>query len=225
MAEITEDRVKAGIALYTKPLLFVYDLLLLGCGCRFLWRCPSRHILEVYNKCITANHLDIGVGTGYFMDKCNFPSTSPRLALLDLNPNSLNVASKRLSRYHPEVYRRNALEPFRLGGPPFDSVALMNVLHCLPGNMKTKGMVFRHIAEVLNHDGIIFGSTILYKGVKRSPLATRAVKMNNRIGIMSNLEDTAAALRDALDIYFSDSYVWTIGCVAFFRARKSMNGS
>jgi len=220
MAESTDDRVNAGIALYTDFILFFYDLLMLGYGCRFLWRCPSRHMLELYNKYVSANHLDIGVGSGYFMHKCRFPSPEPRLVLMDFSPNSLNAATKRLSRYNPEVYRRNVLEPFDLPAPLFDSVGLMNVLHCLPGNMKTKGVVFHNIVEVLNPGGVLFGSTILYRGLKRNRIVAKALEMNNRRGIMTNLEDTVEDLKESLDCCFSESSVNIIGYEALFHARK-----
>src|ERR671933_624224 len=114
----------AGQAVYTKPMLAVYDYVVLGFFCRFVWRCPSRHILELYQDCLSANHLDAGVGTGYFLDRCRFPVPEPRLALLDLNPNSLEVAARRLARYRPVTYRANALAALRVAGPGFDSVGV-----------------------------------------------------------------------------------------------------
>jgi hypothetical protein len=83
---------------------------------------------------------------------------------MDLNPNSLAAAGKRLARYAPEIYCRNVLEPFALDAPPFDSVGLLNLFHCLPGNMTTKTAVFEHVREVLSPGGVVFGSTILSRG-------------------------------------------------------------
>ena len=218
--EIFEERLSASISLYSKFLLFFYDWLLLGCNCSFLWKCPSRHMLELYNRYVTANHLDIGVGSGYFIDKCRFPSDNPRLALMDLNPNSLAVAGKRLARYNPETYRRNVLEPLDLDVPAFDSIAMMNLLHCLPGNMQTKGVAFQNAAEFMSPGSVIFGSTILYRGVNRNLTTTRALKMANRRGYMNNLEDTAEGLKENLERYFSESSAYAIGCEALFWARK-----
>lgn len=109
MPSISPERVQAGQALYTKVFLSIYDGFALGLNCRFLWKCPSHHMLELYNQYVSANHLEIGVGTGYFLDRCRFPTANPRLALMDLNPNCLEVSGKRLARYAPEIYWRNVL--------------------------------------------------------------------------------------------------------------------
>jgi ubiquinone/menaquinone biosynthesis C-methylase UbiE len=220
MKEITEGKVLKAASPYTKLFLSLYDFAALGFGLRFIWGCPSHKLVQLYNDNVTANHLDIGVGTGYFMDKCRFPSPQPRVALMDLNVNSLETTAKRLTRYHPETYKRNVLEPFNLKAPPFDSIGMTHLLHCLPGNMETKGVVFKYAREILNPGGIIFGSTILNKGVRPNPLRLGSLKMINLSGIMTNLDDSVASLKANLQKYFPESAVWTIGSEALFRARK-----
>ena len=76
------QEVKAGQAVYTKPILAIYDLWVLGISNRLIWKCPSSYLLENYNQHISANHLDIGIGTGFFLAHCNFPTSNPRLALI-----------------------------------------------------------------------------------------------------------------------------------------------
>ena len=71
---------------------------------------------------VTANHLDVGVGTGYFLDRCYLPSQTPRVALMDLNSNTLEFTSRRIARYNPKTYRRNILDPINLNVEKFDSV-------------------------------------------------------------------------------------------------------
>jgi 2-polyprenyl-3-methyl-5-hydroxy-6-metoxy-1,4-benzoquinol methylase len=200
--------------------LFSYDWLALGYNCRFLWQCPSNNLLNLYNKCVSGNHLDIGVGTGYFLDKCRFPSPNPRIALMDLSENSLEVTRKRLYRYNPRVYVGNALEKFDVENHRYNSIGMMNLLHCLPGDMISKKVVFENADEVLNPGGIIFGSTILYKEVRRNPVTTITLKMYNKKGIMTNLDDDIDVLRSNLKEQFSESSVETIGCMALFWARK-----
>ena len=220
MRTIAEERVKAGIALYSRFILSIYDFWFLGYQCRFYWRCPAYYLLELYNQHVSANHLDIGVGTGYFIDKCKFPSTGIRLALMDLSANSLRAASKRLIRYKPEVYQRNILGPFGIDALAFDSIGMMNLLHCLPGNLKTKAIVFEHVKAVMNPGAVVFGSTILYEGVKRNAQATLAMKYSNKKGFMANLNDSLEDLRESLQCSFPDISVKVIGCEALFWARK-----
>src|SRR4051812_30334105 len=97
--------------------------MILGFFCRVAWKCPAPRIVEHYDAHVSANHLDIGVGTGYFLDRCRFPSP-PRLALMDLNPTCLEVAAKQVERYEPEVYRANVLAPITTAAPKFDSVGM-----------------------------------------------------------------------------------------------------
>jgi SAM-dependent methyltransferase len=144
----------------------------------------------------------------------------PRLVLVDLNPNSLEMAQKRLMRYKPQVYRRNVLEPLNIDGQGFDSIGLCHVLHCLPGTMQTKEIVFQHIQPLLNPGGVLFGATLLYRGVRRSPLATSLFFLTNLFGFMTNKQDDLEALEHNLKKRFSESHIEVIGCEALFWARK-----
>lgn len=46
----TEQQVLAGQAVYTKRMLAAYDLLVLGVSNRFIWRCPTQRLMELYNR-------------------------------------------------------------------------------------------------------------------------------------------------------------------------------
>ena len=74
----TPDEVDAGHAFYTKRSLAVYDLAILWYFSRLAWKCPAPRILQHYDAHVTPNHLDVGVGTGYFLDKCGFGTDAPR---------------------------------------------------------------------------------------------------------------------------------------------------
>ncbi len=75
------------------------------------------HLLKHDNRHVSGNHLDVRVGTGYVLDHCQFPTKTPRLGLLDLNPTCLEMAAKRLARFQPTIFRANALEPIHIGAP------------------------------------------------------------------------------------------------------------
>ena len=146
----SEGRVRAGQAVYTPKILSVYDIVVLGISNSLVWKCPSERIEAHYNANLTDNHLDIGVGTGYFPDRCQFPSDHPRIALMDLNPNTLAFASKRLARCQPETYRQNILNPIEHNIVPFDSIGMNDLFHCVPGSMTEKAVAFDHLRKLMN---------------------------------------------------------------------------
>ena len=216
---ITGKQVEAGQAVYTKPMLAVYDLLVLGFSNRLVWRCPSKHILALYDRYVTANHLDVGVGTGYFLDRCRFPKDRPRLALMDLNPNCLEAASTRLARYRPAVYRANVLDPISFDAARFESISLTYLLHCLPGTIRTKSAVFRHLTTLLNPGGMMFGATLLSGGVNRNWAARRLMAFYNSKGVFTNEQDDLESLRDMLSEKLTAVRVEVVGCAALFSGR------
>jgi len=212
----TPEEVEAGHSFYTKRALSVYDPMILGFFSRAAWRCPARKLLAHYNACISTNHLDVGVGTGYFLDRCEFPFP-PRIALMDLNRDCLDVAGRRIARYEPETYVANVLEPISAAIPTkFDSIALNYLLHCLPGTMPTKGVVFEHLAALANENAVIFGATLLHDGVPRNWFARKVMDRNNQHGIFSNSDDSLDSLRSVLDEHLEDPQVDIVGCVAMF---------
>ena len=215
----TADPVAAGQAVYTQGVLRAYDLIVLGVSNRFIWRCPTPRLLALYDQHVSGNHLDVGVGTGYFLDRCRFPSPAPRLALLDLNPNSLAFAAARVARYRPERYRHNVLAPLEADIAPFDSVGVNYLLHCLPGSIDSKAVVFDHLRGVMNPGAVLFGATLLQDGVVRNGAAKRLMAFYNNKGIFSNRQDDLDSLRQALDRRFRAVSVEVVGCAALFSGR------
>jgi len=211
---------RKGAAVYTPLTLAFYDLAVLQLSNSLVWQCSTRLILDFYNQHISDKHLDIGVGTGYFLDKCRFPSTAPKLALFDLNPHSLAKSAKRLRRYNPSCSMGNALQPIDIGMSEFGSISLNYLLHCLPGNLATKSTVFKNVKPLLRDGGVVFGSTILGEGVRHNPLAKRLVKIYNARGIFSNLSDRRSDLEAGLKAHFDEYTIHIAGCVALFSARN-----
>jgi ubiquinone/menaquinone biosynthesis C-methylase UbiE len=214
-----DDAAYAGQAAYTPRMLSVYDLVVLGLNAYAMWRCSPRRLVALYDEHVSTRHLDIGVGTGYLLDKCRFPSESPRITLMDLNPNPLAFAAKRLARYQPQTHQANALEPFDLPAGSFDSVGLNWLLHCLPGEIASKSVVLDHGKTVVAPGGVIFGSTVLNGGVTHTPWSRLMMKKLNREGIFNNVDDDLEGLRDQLGKRFDRSHVEVVGTVALFSAR------
>lgn len=213
------EKVAAGQAVYTERVLAAYDFVVLGVSNRFLWKCPTRRLEELYARHITANHLDVGVGTGYFLDRCRFPSSSPRIGLMDINPTPLEFASRRLARFEPELYCRNVLEPIAIDADKFDSVGVNYLLHCVPGSIESKAVAFDHLKTLMNPDAVLFGSTLLQGGVQRSWFAKRLMDTYNRKGIFSNQHDDLEGLKRALSGRFREVSVEVVGCAALFSGR------
>lgn len=214
----------AGHAFYTRRSLRVYDALILGWFNRTAWRCPADRLVQLHSRHVTGTHLDIGVGTGYFLDRCRFPTSDPRVVLLDRNPDCLDAASDRLARYRPERVEASAFEPFPDAVGAVDSASLTYLLHCLPGAMVEKAVVFDHVASVLNPGGVVFGATLLQGGVHRNRYARSVMAFNNRRGIFCNTEDDLGSLTEALEARFDDVRVEVIGCVGAFAATKRAGG-
>lgn len=217
----TASTPNAGQAAFTKPVLALYDQLVLGITCHWIWRCPTVRILDWYQQHLTDNHLDVGVGTGYFLNAVRFPTQAPRLALLDLNTHCLQHTRARLARYRPESYQANVLEPIELDIPKFDSIGLNYVLHCLPGSLPDKGIVFAHLAKHLTPRGRLFGATLLQGGVQRSLLAKGFMRLYNSRHIFSNRHDAVGNLIHALELHFDNVRIDIVGSVALFSGRRS----
>jgi SAM-dependent methyltransferase len=216
----TEQRA-LGAGAYSRMGLRFYDAGVLGLSSRLIWRCPSDRVLALYQANVSANHLDVGVGTGYFLDRVAFPAPLPRLGLLDLNGNSLTHTARRLIRYSPEMYRADVLQPIEVGAEPFDSIGLNYLLHCLPGPMEAKAVAFDNLRPMLKPGGTIFGGTVLRHGIRLPPQARLWMGLYNTMGFFGNDRDSLAGLRAALESRFDDVTVETHGCVALFRARAS----
>ncbi len=168
---------------------------------------------------VSSNHLDVGVGSGYYLR--NFlPQSTRRIALLDLNQNSLDATSKAINHFQPEIYCGDVLEPIEIKLDKFDSISVNYLLHCLPGDLADKGIMFKHLKSHLNDGGLLFGSTILGKGTKLNFFAKKLMGVYNKKGIFCNDNDDLESLLSSLNEHFTNVKVEVIGCVALFSGKK-----
>jgi SAM-dependent methyltransferase len=213
--------VGAGQAIYSPLVLTAYDALVLGFSNRFVWRCRSERMLARYDELAGPRHLDAGVGTGWFLDRCRWGGRRPEITLVDLNENSLRTAARRIRRYEPRVVHANVLEPVELGDREFDSIGLNYLLHCLPGAVDAKtAVVVRNLAGRLKPGGIVFGSTILGRGVRHNVLGRTLMRLYNRKGIFANSDDDQDGLERGLAAELGSVELETVGAVALFAARR-----
>lgn len=209
------------IRAYTRPVLKIYDALIMGLLARRVWRCPSSLFIDLYDALVSKNHAEIGVGTGYCLDRCH--ADIRRLALIDLNPNCLRHARQRLERFAPTTHVQNALDPIFAGEGPFDSVALGGVLHCLPGSMRDKGRVFDNLGRIIERDSVVFGYTLVSDAGSHGPTAVVARALLNKLHFVNNYSDTSDGLRRELERRFDKCVVTRTGAFAFFIASQFSN--
>jgi SAM-dependent methyltransferase len=211
-----DDPAYKGQSDYTRLLLNLYDPLVLGPIARFVWRCPTTRLLERYRERIRDRHLDVGPGTGYFLERSGLPEGNP-VTILDPNPNVLRHVSQRLGQLDITVVEADVLKPLPVSGP-FDSAALNLVIHCLPGPLSRKARAVANVASVLAPGGVLFGASVLGISAHHNRAARRTLAAFNRQGSFDNLGDTEDGLRQILEASFEHVELETVGSIAIFAA-------
>lgn len=204
------------VATYTSSFLRVYDPVVLGLSNRLLWRCPRRVLLDHYDKHVAARHLDVGPGTGWFLDHAAFATPAPDITLLDASAAVLAHAGRRIERYHPTPVQADLRDEFNMAVEPFDSIALSYVLHCLAMPLEDKAAVLGRLRGLLVPGGVLFGASILARGARHTRLSRAVQTVYNRRGIFDNADDDLDWLRSVLADIFDDSEVSVRGAVALF---------
>lgn len=213
-----DDPAYKGQSEYTPFFLRIYDPVILGFFTRVVWRCPTTLLVERYRRHIRPRHLDVGPGTGYFLERAGLPAGTP-VTIVDPNLNVLDHASRRLRRLDITAVEADVLKPLPLDGP-FDSAALHGVIHCLPGPLSRKAVAVANVAAVLAPTGVLFGASILGPSGPQTWLSRRILEANNRRGIFDNLGDTREVLGEILGASFEHVELETVGSMAIFAATK-----
>ena len=211
-----DDPAYKGQSGYNPFMLAIYDPWVLGFMSRAVWHLPIPPVVEHYRANLGRRHLDVGPGTGYFIEKAA-PPAGTEITLLDPNPHVLRKASKRLAALHPVIVQADVMKPLPVEGP-FDSAAVNFVLHCLRGPDENKAIAIKNIADVLSAEGVLFGGTILGLDAEHTKPARAFLRAANREGGFDNLADTAEGLRQILSESFLQVRVETVGSAAMFAA-------
>jgi SAM-dependent methyltransferase len=211
-----DDPAYRGQSEYTPFFLKIYDPLILGFFTRVVWRCPTTLLVERYRRHIRPRHLDVGPGTGYFLERAGLPAGTP-VTILDPNVHVLDHASRRLQRLDITAVEADVCKPLPLDGT-FDSAALHGVIHCLPGPLSRKAVAVANVAAVLAPTGVLFGASILGPSGPHTWLSRRMLDANNRRGIFDNLGDTQEGLGEILGASFEQVELETVGSMAIFAA-------
>ncbi|MDX1449375.1 MAG: class I SAM-dependent methyltransferase [Acidimicrobiia bacterium] len=203
---------------YTPFLLSIYDRFVIGFMAPRVLRTSTTPLLDQYRELVGPKHLDVGPGTGWFLDHADLPETTS-ITLLDPNPNVLEHSRRVLARFDPTTSEADVLKPLPVAGP-YDSAALNMVLHCLPGPPMNKTPAIRNVAAALADDGVLFGATVLGRSGLHSRPARVFLKVANRKGAFDNLEDSVDSLRALLSESFEHVEINTLGSAATFVARR-----
>lgn len=210
-----------GASVYSPIILKLYDLGVLGLSNRFVWECPTKTVLlPFYREHLGLRHLDVGVGTGYYLAHAGL-TKSHQIGLLDLNENSLRTAAAQVKEAQVRTFMRDIMLP--LAEPAdtgYDSISLFYLLHCLPGTMDEKETAIANLRRYLSKDGVLYGATILGDEAVHNPMGRFALKLYNEKGIMHNMADTLGGLQRMLRRQFQNVQVQQHNKVALFVARN-----
>jgi hypothetical protein len=219
--DLTTRRVKRSQQFFNKGSLFFYDFLLYGVISKYAWGSSIQRLDSHYKKYVRHNHLEVGVGTGFLLNRVVFDSALPRLALMDLSRECLEKTKRKVARYSPETYLQNLLEPIQHKIDKFDSIGINYVMHCVPGNFKEKGVAFTHLQALLSENGILFGTTVLSEDIHQNLLAKPFMWLMNSLGVFNNRGDNARDLNECLERHFQLIEFEVVGVTAFFAVKNS----
>jgi len=197
--ESEADRTNISQRYFNTVMISMYDFLVYRVVSQYIWGCSNALLIQRYQHYVSPHHLEVGVGTGYLVDKSD--ANISRLDLMDLSRACLRKSSKRLHRYYPSVIRHNVLEKPLEEDKRYDSIGINYVMHCVAGDFTDKTIVFGNLKKLLTNRGVIFGATVL-KTDQSSTRAKTFMRFLNLIGIFNNANDKYDDLKYELEKHF-----------------------
>ncbi|GAA3747664.1 class I SAM-dependent methyltransferase [Salinactinospora qingdaonensis] len=188
-----------------------------------VWGVPNPVLHTLLAAHAGQEHLEVGVGNGYFPSR--LPAWSPvrTLHLMDVNPACLAIASHTLRRrFTLHSHHHSALTPWEnLADDSVDSINSYMTLHAIErtgiGDLEP---LVAEAHRVTKPGGCFFGATIVPKGagVHLKPSAARLIEQYNAAGVFSNANDSVEDLHDLLEGHFAHVTTRAFGCVAVWEA-------
>jgi ubiquinone/menaquinone biosynthesis C-methylase UbiE len=212
---------ESGASVYSPTILKLYDFAVLGLSNRFVWQCPTKTVLlPFYKKHLGLKHLDVGVGTGFYLARVSL-TRSHQVSLLDLNENSLRAAAAQVKQAKVRTFMRDVMQP---SSEPvdtgYDSISLFYLLHCLPGTMDDKETAIANLKRYLSKDGVLYGATILGDEAAHNPIGRMLLKLYNDKGVFHNMADTFDDPQRMMKRQFQNVQIRRHNKVALFVARN-----
>ncbi|KAL2107319.1 hypothetical protein VUR80DRAFT_5413 [Thermomyces stellatus] len=156
---------------YNLGVLSFYDVWVLWISCSYAWRAPvETTLLPFFRAHFSQNHLDIGVGTGFF-PAAVLAEKQPdhhQLTLWDLSTTALRKAKARVEAVAPNVHVWT-IEADATAFPAgidttqkYDSISASFLLHCIPMPTSQKiGGLVSTAQQLLSPTGVFYGATVL----------------------------------------------------------------
>ena len=212
---------ESGASVYSPTILKLYDFAVLGLSNRFVWQCPTKTVLlPFYKEHLGLKHLDVGVGTGFYIARAGL-TRSHQVSLLDLNENSLQAAAAQVKQAKVRTFMRDVMQPSsEPADTGYDSISLFYLLHCLPGTMDDKETAIANLKRYLSKDGVLYGATILGDEAAHNPIGRMLLKLYNDKGVFHNMADTLNDLQRMLRRQFQNVQIRRHNKVALFVARN-----
>ncbi|KAL8974150.1 MAG: hypothetical protein Q9197_001615 [Variospora fuerteventurae] len=216
-----------GAAIYSQSwLLTIYDWWVLGIVSTYAWACSvPNYTLPWFRRNVRqGQHLDIGVGTGYYLAQTDL--TGVQVTLADLNQDALDATKDRLvaeGKVKAEDTRcllHDITRPLPPSCPKFNSMSLYYLLHCMPGPVPAKTAIFSHLKHNLTPDGVISGASILGQDVRHNLFGRLIMAFGNWNGMFDNRADNAVDFDSALREHFHEVETQVRGVIFLWRASK-----
>jgi ubiquinone/menaquinone biosynthesis C-methylase UbiE len=212
---------ESGASVYSPTILKLYDFGVLGLSNRFVWQCPTKTVLlPFYKEHLGLKHLDVGVGTGFYIARASL-TRSHQVSLLDLNENSLRAAAAQVKQAKVRTFMRDVMQPSsEPADTGYDSISLFYLLHCLPGTMDDKETAIANLKRYMSKDGVLYGATILGDEAAHNSIGRMLLKLYNDKGVFHNMADTLDDLQKMLRRQFQNVQIRRHNKVALFVAQN-----
>ncbi|WP_052745506.1 class I SAM-dependent methyltransferase [Allosalinactinospora lopnorensis] len=192
-----------------------------------VWGVPNGLLHTLLAAHAGEEHVEVGVGNGYF--PARLPSWSPlrTLHLLDVNPACMSLTARRLrGRFNLVEHAQNAVNPWdSIAEASVDSVGCFMTLHAIKrASMAELAPLVAQAHRVLKTGGRFIGCTIVCHGagVHVTGRARRLIEHYNASGVFFNATDSVEKLRALLAEPFGATRVEVrvFGCVAVWVVTK-----
>ena len=212
---------ESGASVYSPTILKLYDFAVLGLSNRFVWQCPTKTVLlPFYKEHLGLKHLDVGVGTGFYIARASL-TRSHQVSLLDLNENSLQAAAAQVKQAKVRTFMRDVMQPSaEPADTGYDSISLFYLLHCLPGTMDDKETAIANLKRYMSKGGVLHGATILGDEAAHNAIGRMLLRLYNDKGVFHNMADTFDDLQRMLRRQFQNVQIRRHNKVALFVARN-----